>query len=200
MRYRAKIAKHWKAHQAYIAKKKRQIPKNLVASGLAPHLLELLDKHKSRAKTQADAAQRKNPLKDESNSAVQKHQGDALKEGTDRKFKKTKIDLMSSIRGFSRKELSSVKKRKLKDRKKEVTALSQIRDFNKKKMKKATERRLKPKPKRGPNIMDDIKKGRKLKKVFRKEINRKDHLRRLREDKAYYAAHFKYRREKYKKR
>ena len=91
MRYRAKIAKHWKAHQTYIAKKKRQIPKNLVASGLAPHLIELLEKHKSRAKTQADAAQRKTPLKDESNSLVQKHQGDTLKEGTDRKFKKTTI-------------------------------------------------------------------------------------------------------------
>ena len=67
-------------------------------------------------------------------------------------------------------------------------------------MKRSGDRKLKPKPKRARNLFDDIKKGRKLKKVFRKEVNRKDHLRRLREDKGYYAAHFKYRREKYKKR
>jgi len=225
MKYRPRIAKHYKAHQTYLRKKKRQIPKNLTASGLAPHLLELLEKHKKRATVQADAAQRKNPLKDESNASVQADQGKALKQSTDQKFKVKKIDLMASIRGFSKKELGDVKKRKLKDRKKEVTALSQIREFNKKKMKKSTERILKPKPKRkrnlfddikqgkklrkvvrkerkpqrGPNLMDDIRKGRTLKKVFRKEVSRKDHLRRLREDRGYYAAHFKYRREKYKK-
>ena len=253
MRYRPKIAKHYKAHQTYLRKKKRQIPKNLTASGLAPHLLELLEKHKKRAMVQADAAQRKNPLKDESNASVQADQGKALKQSTDQKFKVKKIDLMASIRGFSKKELGDVKKRKLKDRKKEVSVLNSIKEFNKKKMKKSTERILKPKPKRkrnlfddirkgkklkkviikevkrkpkrgpnlmddirkgkklrkvvrkerkpqrGPNLMDDIRKGRTLKKVFRKEVSRKDHLRRLREDRGYYAAHFKYRREKYKK-
>ena len=228
MKYRPRIAKHYKAHQTYLRKKKGQIPKNLTASGLAPHLLELLERHKKRAMVQADAAQRKNPLKDESNASVQADQGKALKQSTDQKFKVKKIDLMASIRGFSKKELGDVKKRKLKDRKKEVTALSQIREFNKNKMKKSTERILKPKPKRkrnlfddikqgkklkkvvrkepvkrkpkrGPNLMDDIRKGRTLKKVFRKEVSRKDHLRRLRDDRGYYAAHFKYRREKYKK-
>ena len=229
MKYRTKIAKHFKAHQTYCRKKKRQIPKALTASGLAPHLLELLENHKKRAKVQADAAQRKTPLKDEANAQVQKQQGEKLKQGTEQKFKKKKIDLMASIRGFSKKELGDVKKRKLKDRKKEVTALSQIREFNKKKMKKAADRTLKPKPKRKRNLFDDIKKGKKLrkvvrkepakpkrkskqqslfadikkgrqlKKVFRKEANRKDHLRRLREDKSYYAGHFKFRREKYKK-
>jgi len=227
MKYRPRIAKHYKAHQTYLRKKKRQIPKNLTASGLAPHLLELLQKHKDRAETQANAAQKKDPQNDVSNAAVQAQQGKVLKASTDQKFKVKKIDLMASIRGFSKKELGDVKKRKLKDRKKEVTALSQIREFNKNKMKKSTERILKPKPKRkrnlfddikqgkklkkviikevkrkpqrGPNLMDDIRKGRTLKKVFRKEVSRKDHLRRLREDKGYYAAHFKYRREKYKK-
>ena len=199
MRYRAKIAKHYRAHQTYIRKKKRQIPKRLFASGLAPHLIELLQKHKDRAETQANAAQKKDPQNDVSNAAVQAQQGKVLKASTDQKFKVKKIDLMSSIRGFNKKDMSDVKKRKLKDRKKEVTALSQIRDFNKNKMKKAGERKLKPKPQRAPNLMDDILKGRKLKKVFRKEANRKDHLRRLREDKSYYAANFKYRREKYKK-
>ena len=250
MRYRPKIAKHYKAHQTYLRKKKRQIPKNLTASGLAPHLLELLEKHKKRATVQADAAQRKNPLKDESNASVQAHQGKVLKESTDQKFKVKKIDLMASIRGFSKKELGDVKKRKLKDRKKEVSVLNSIREFNKKKMKKSTERILKPKPKRkrnlfddirkgkklkkviikevkrkpkrGPNLMDDIRKGKKLRKVVRKEPakpkkqtkrqnlfnsasyekmiqDRQDHLKSLQRDKRYYAGHFKYRRQKYKK-
>ena len=200
MRYRAEIAKHHKSHKAYLRRMKKKIPKRLFASGLAPHLVELLQKHKEKADAQANQAQKKDPEKDVANAAVQGQQGKVLKASTDQKFKTKKIDLMSSIRGFSKKDLSDVKKRKLADRKKEVTALSQIRDFNKKKMKKAAQRVLKPKPKRGPNILDDIKKGRKLKKVFRKEANRKDHLRRLREDKDYYAANYKFRREKYAKR
>ena len=91
MKYRAKIAKHYKSHQTYLRKKKRQIPKNLTASGLAPHLLELLERHKKRAEVQADAAQRKNPLKDESNASVQANQGRVLKESTNQKFKKKKL-------------------------------------------------------------------------------------------------------------
>ena len=81
---------------------------------------------------QADSAKKKTPLKDDSNVQILKQQGEKLKNGTDKKFKK-KIDLMESIRGFTRKELTDVKKRKLKDRKKQVSALSQIREFNKKK-------------------------------------------------------------------
>ena len=199
MKYRSRIARHLKTHHTYVRQKMKQIPKSLTAAGLAPHLLELLEKHKKRAQFQADAAQRKTPLKDEANAQVQKQQGEKLKQSTEKKFKKTKLDLMASIRGFSKKDLADVKKRKLKDRKKEVTALSQIREFNKKKMKKVTDRKLKPKPKSKPTLLDDIKKGRKLKKVFKKEPNRKDHLRRLREDKAYYAAHYEYRRKRFKK-
>ena len=66
-------------------------------------------------------------------------------------------------------------------------------------MRKSRERVLKPKPKRKRNIFDDIKKGKNLKKVFKKESNRRTHLKRLKVDKGYYAANFKYRREKYKK-
>ena len=200
MRYRAKIAKHMKSHRSYLRRMKKRIPKRLYASGLAPHLVELLHKHKDKAEAQANQAQKKDPVKDDANAAVQAQQGKVLKASTDQKFKKTKTDLMASIRGFSKTDLSDVKKRKLADRKKEVTALSQIRDFNKSKMRKAQDRKLKPKPKRAPNLFDDIKKGRKLKKVFKKEANRKDHLRRLREDKDYYAANYKFRRQKYAKR
>ncbi len=107
--------------------------------------------------------------------------------------------MLASIQGFSKKELASVKSRQLKDRKKEVTALSQIRDFDKKKMKRSGERALKPRPKKKPTLFDDIKKGKKLKKVFRKEAGRQDHLRRLREDKAYYKANYLDRRQKFKK-
>ena len=200
MGYRSRISKVFASHRAYIRKKKRQIPQRLKASGLAPHLVEMLQKHEQKAQSQAAAAQRKDPQKDQQNVAVQKKQGAALKKQTDQKFGKQKMGLMASIRGFSKQDLSDVKKRKLKDRKKEVSTVSQIKAFNRGKMRKASDRVLRPKKKEKRSVLGDIKKGRKLRKVFQKESSRKDHLERLRTDKAYYKAHFDFRRAKYKKR
>ncbi len=200
MGYRSRISKVLGSHRAYIRKKKRQIPQRLKAAGLAPHLLELLQKHEQKAQNQAAAAQRKDPEKDTQNAAVQQKQAVALKKQTDKKFGKQKLGLMDSIRGFSKQDLSDVKKRKLKDRKKEVSTVSQILAFNRGKMRKATDRVLRPKKKQKRTVLGDIKKGRKLRKVFQKETARKDHLERLRTDKAYYKANFDFRRAKYKKR
>ena len=200
MGYRSRIRKVFSSHKSYVRKKKRQIPQRLKAAGLAPHLVELLQKHEQKAKTQADAAQKKSPEKDQQNAAVQQKQAVALKKQTDQKFGKQKQSLMDSIRGFKKKDLSDVKKRKLKDRKKEVSTVSQILAFNRGKMRKASERVLRPKKKEKRTVLGDIKRGKKLKKVFQKETTRKDHLRRLRKDKAYYKANFDFRRAKYKKR
>ena len=200
MRHRPRIRKILGSHRAYIRKKKKQIPRRLKAAGLAPHLLELLQKHAQKAESQADAAQRKDPEKEQQTVAVQQKQAVALRKQTDKKFGKQKLGLMDSIRGFSKQNLSDVKKRKLQDRKKEVSTVSQILAFNRGKMRKASDRVLKPKKKEKRTVLGDIKKGRKLRKVFQKETSRKDHLQRLREDKAYYKANFEFRRAKYKKR
>ena len=110
------------------------------------------------------------------------------------------MSLMDSIRGFSKQGLSDVKKRKLKDRKKQVSTVSQILAFKRGNMRKASDRVLRPRKKEKRTVLSDIKKGRKLRKVFQKERSRKTHLERLRTDKAYYKANFDARRTKYKKR
>jgi len=191
------------SHRTFLASKKRQVPSRLKASGLAPHLVELLAKHAAKSKVvfaKAQAQVSQHPEKKPAIIKTAKQKGEALKKATTDKFVKKKTSLMDSIRGFSKKELADVKKRKLKDRVRAVTSLTQIRGFDKSSMRRAGSRVLKAAPKKKRTVFSDIKAGVKLRKRgFRKAPTRKEHLQKLGSDRAYYKANFDWRRKRFAK-